>query len=104
MSSAGTGGVDGLQVQRTRLAWRRTVLAATVAALLCVRLALDARPAGLSILATGAVAGTWTALFASAEHRLRCTDQRRPARTLPLVALLPVSLALIGAVLVVCAG
>jgi len=57
----------GLQPERTRLAWRRTVLATGVVAVLLLRMALQLGPAGLGP-AAAALAG-WAACAAIAHRR-----------------------------------
>ncbi|MDT0437530.1 DUF202 domain-containing protein [Streptomyces sp. NPDC005840] len=61
----------GLQPERTRLAWRRTTLSSTVAAVLAVRTVLHDAPT-----ATGTVAGVlcgalWLAFLTLAHRRIR---------------------------------
>ncbi|WP_327313992.1 DUF202 domain-containing protein [Streptomyces sp. NBC_01235] len=61
----------GLQPERTRLAWRRTTLASTVASVLAVKAALHG---GVSVfgVVTGALAcGLWLAFLLIAHHRIR---------------------------------
>jgi hypothetical protein len=91
-------GEQGLQAERTRLAWRRTVLSAAVVGLLAViRLvtggAGPASIAGLALFAAG-----WVAVLVVARSRLRrLTDVRSgtPAHNAPArLALLTAALAL----------
>ncbi|MFJ6726721.1 DUF202 domain-containing protein [Streptomyces sp. NPDC091281] len=70
-AGAARGGAErdpGLQPERTRLAWRRTTLAATVAAVLAVRSVLHggATPAG--VVAGALCCGLWL-LFLLLAHR-----------------------------------
>jgi len=60
----------GLQPERTRLAWRRTTLAGTVAAVLAVKTALreGPSPAGLAVCAV--CGGLWVAFLAVAHRRI----------------------------------
>ncbi|MEU5720655.1 MULTISPECIES: DUF202 domain-containing protein [unclassified Micromonospora] len=93
-------GDPGLQPERTRLAWRRTLLTLTGVTVLLVRLALTggatgAALAGLAVLAwLGALAVSW--------RRATGTGAWRPPRwSFPLTALTAAGLALLGVVLVV---
>jgi len=81
--------------ERTRLAWRRTLLAAATVAVLAARMAAVN---GDAILVAVAVAG-WAALVGLAARRIRA----RPAaagRALPLLALATAGYAGLGAILV----
>ncbi|MET7681806.1 DUF202 domain-containing protein [Streptomyces sp. NPDC005423] len=61
----------GLQPERTRLAWRRTTLSSTVAAVLAVKTALHGgpEPGGLAVCAL--CCALWLAFLALAHHRIR---------------------------------
>jgi hypothetical protein len=89
----------GLQPERTRLAWRRTLLALTMVTLLTVRLALTggpggAAPAALTILGWGVVVTLcWRRAAGSGVHRIG-------GRLLALVGLAAAGFALLGALLV----
>ncbi|NLU79502.1 DUF202 domain-containing protein [Micromonospora sp. HNM0581] len=88
----------GLQPERTRLAWRRTLLALTVVALLTVRLAVTRGPgeAGLAALAVLGWSTTITLCWR------RATGSGRPRTGGPLLALVglaAVGFALLGALL-----
>jgi len=91
-----------LQPERTRLAWRRTILAGTVVALLAVRLAvLDPRAA--APLATAAALLGWLALLRFGYRRITAMTADRPVaagRALPLTALAVVWFGAIGVVLI----
>ena len=85
----------GLQPERTRLAWRRTLLALTGVAVLEIRLALaghafDALLAGLAVVVwLGTLVVTW--------RRATGTGLRRGQRwAFPLTALAAAGLALLG--------
>ncbi|ANW20945.1 DUF202 domain-containing protein [Streptomyces clavuligerus] len=69
---AGPGVRDpGLQPERTRLAWRRTTLAFTVAGVLAVRQVLTGDRGGRAALALAAVVLVWAAFLVLAQRRLR---------------------------------
>jgi hypothetical protein len=91
-----------LQPERTRLAWRRTILAGTVVALLLVRLAaVDLAAAGLLVIA-GVMLG-WLALLWFGYRRITAMAAARPAaagRAVPLTALAVIWLAATGVVLI----
>jgi uncharacterized membrane protein YidH (DUF202 family) len=91
------GRPPGAARERTRLAWRRTALAATVVALLFARLAGLRGAAPLGALA---VPG-WLVALAVARRRIRAA-RPDPARwELPLLALAVLSIAVFGTALVV---
>jgi uncharacterized membrane protein YidH (DUF202 family) len=72
--------------QRTRLAWRRTVLAAAVVGLLLVRLAVQRHTAWLA----PAAAGLWLVAAVAAQVRIRALAAAEPdpvRRALPVVVL-----------------
>nr|WP_202461709.1 DUF202 domain-containing protein [Streptomyces sp. SID8374] len=77
----------GLQPERTRLAWRRTTLSATVVALLAGRQALHsgATPAGLVALALTVAA--WLGFLAVAHRRVQRMAVARPEPLAPRRAL-----------------
>ncbi|MER5942611.1 DUF202 domain-containing protein [Streptomyces sp. NPDC001928] len=94
----------GLQPERTRLAWRRTTLSGTVAAVLAMKAALHG---GFSV-AGGIVCAVccvlWLGFLALAHHRIRTlAASSRPAPLAPRHAtatvLLTVALAVCGAAL-----
>lgn len=100
MSSAAD---PGAQPERTRLAWRRTVLAATACALLLFRLAFERGldPAGAAGLALGMLC--WLALLALAHRRIKQMARPRPggvARPLAAVAASCIAIALLGVLLI----
>ncbi|MEU7797803.1 DUF202 domain-containing protein [Micromonospora arborensis] len=89
----------GLQPERTRLAWRRTLLTVTVVAALAVRLASTGGTPGALI--AGLTVLVWGALLVLCWPRGTGTGPARTGgRTLPLVAVGTVVLALLGVLLV----
>ncbi|MBY8876012.1 DUF202 domain-containing protein [Micromonospora sp. PLK6-60] len=89
----------GLQPERTRLAWRRTLLTVTVVAVLTVRQTGGAGAAGWS--AAGAAVLVWGATLAAGWRRATGSGPRRPARwALPVGALAAAGYALLGTLLV----
>lgn len=91
----------GLQPERTRLAWRRTMLAITAVALLTVRLSLSrgALGAGLAALA---LAG-WVGVVAVTYRRIAAMSRRPPdlaGRALLFAALATVGYAALGTLFV----
>lgn len=89
---------EGVPFERTKLAWRRTILAATAVGVLAVRMAADGGP----LLVAAALAG-WVALVALSFGRVRVMAPSRPAtagRALPLFALATMGYAGFGVILV----
>ncbi|UFR05444.1 DUF202 domain-containing protein [Streptomyces sp. Go40/10] len=109
--AAGTGAAGaerdpGLQPERTRLAWRRTTLSATVAAVLAVKSALHGRGPAAGIVACALCGALWLGFLGVAQHRIRAlTAGPRPPALAPrhatAAALCAVALAVCAAVLVV---
>ncbi|RIV40606.1 DUF202 domain-containing protein [Micromonospora radicis] len=90
----------GLPAERTRLAWRRTGLTATVVAVLTVRLALTGGRVGALLAALTVLC--WGATVTLCQRRAAATDlPGSGGRTLAAVSLCAVGLALIGTLLVV---
>ncbi len=100
---SGPAGDAGAQPERTRLAWRRTVLSGTVCALLLFRLAFERGldPAGAVGLALGLLC--WLALLLLAHRRIKAMARPRPvgvARLLVAVGVSCVATALLGVLLI----
>ncbi|MFJ9350144.1 DUF202 domain-containing protein [Streptomyces sp. NPDC101237] len=96
----------GLQPERTRLAWRRTTLSATVAALLAARTALHGSTSAGGVLTCAACCGLWLGFLLVAHHRIRALAAAdRPAALTPRQAaaavLCTVAVAVCAAALVV---
>ncbi|MFF1557654.1 DUF202 domain-containing protein [Streptomyces sp. NPDC058279] len=76
----------GLQPERTRLAWRRTTLACSVAAVLALRRALRGSGAPLEVAGAAVIVLVWLAFLAVAHRRIRELEARRPPVLAPRVA------------------
>ncbi|MFF5859277.1 DUF202 domain-containing protein [Streptomyces sp. NPDC012751] len=95
----------GLQPERTRLAWRRTTLSATVAAVLAVRTALHGGPTAAGVVTCAVCCALWLGFLRVAHHRIRTLAATpRPPTLAPRQAtaavLCAVALAVCAAVLV----
>lgn len=95
----------GLQPERTRLAWRRTTLSATVAALLAAKTALHGSTSAGGVLACAACCVLWLGFLLVANRRIRALEADRPPALAPRQAaaavLCTVAVALCAAALVV---
>ncbi|MFD8423919.1 DUF202 domain-containing protein [Streptomyces sp. NPDC059466] len=61
----------GLQPERTRLAWRRTTLSSTVAAVLAAKAALHGGPSATGVVAGVLCGALWLGFLALAHRRIR---------------------------------
>ncbi|CAM5624200.1 DUF202 domain-containing protein [Streptomyces aurantiogriseus] len=96
----------GLQPERTRLAWRRTTLSGTVAAVLAVKTALHGGPSPAGIAVCALCCALWLAFLLLAHHRIRtlaatATPPALTPRHATAAVLCAVAMAVCGAVLVV---
>lgn len=73
----------GLQPERTRLAWRRTTLSSTVAAVLAVKTALHGGATAAGVTACALCCALWLGFLLVAHGRIRtlATMARPPALT-----------------------
>ena len=89
--------------ERTRLAWRRTVLAATIVAILGARLAIARTSPAFAAAFVSFTAAVWLAFVALAQRRigqLTSGHDRAPNRSVPLVVQLILVYEVLGAFLV----
>ncbi|MFF8503342.1 DUF202 domain-containing protein [Streptomyces anulatus] len=77
----------GLQPERTRLAWRRTTLSATVVALLAVRQALHGGATAAALVAVSLSALAWLGFLVVAHRRMLRMEAARPEALAPRGAL-----------------
>ncbi|MFE0676234.1 DUF202 domain-containing protein [Streptomyces sp. NPDC058867] len=95
----------GLQPERTRLAWRRTTLASTVAAVLAARTALHDGPSASGIALCALCALLWLGFLACAHRRIHVLAASPEPRALTprhatAAVLCTVALAACGAALI----
>ena len=95
----------GLQPERTRLAWRRTTLAGTVAAVLAVKTALHGGVSVAGGLVSALCCGLWLGFLALAHRRIRAlaalaSPSAITPRNATAAALCTVAMAVCGAALV----
>jgi drug/metabolite transporter (DMT)-like permease len=93
--------------ERTRLAWRRTILTALVVAILAGRQAIETQPVPVAAFLAGIVAALWVGLSAAAQrriHRLDAAVAEPPASTFPLVVGLILGYVILSAILVLRSG
>ncbi|MFI6036512.1 DUF202 domain-containing protein [Streptomyces sp. NPDC051315] len=105
------GGVSGerdpgLQPERTRLAWRRTTLSSTVAAVLAVKAALHGGASAAGITVCALCCALWLAFLLLAQHRIRvlastAAPPALPARHATAAVLCAVATAVCAAALIV---
>jgi uncharacterized membrane protein YidH (DUF202 family) len=107
MSAATAGGPvprdPGRQPERTRLAWRRTVLTVTVVALLGARLAIQLPTDTQRLLTVAAVLAGWLAASLVSWRRIAAMAAPEPVPVrwaVPLTTLATLGLAGLGLVLV----
>jgi hypothetical protein len=92
----------GRQPERTALSWRRTLLAATVAALLAARMAVT-EPTPVALVAVVAMAVGWLAILVLAVRRMTAMAAAEPGPVgwaVPLTTLVTAVYAGLGMVLV----
>lgn len=106
MSTATPGGPlprdPGRQPERTRLAWRRTVLTVTVVGLLGTRLAIQQPTDTLRLLTVAAVLVGWLAVLLVGWRRIAAMAAREPVPVrwaVPLTTLATLGLAGLGLIL-----
>jgi uncharacterized membrane protein YidH (DUF202 family) len=84
MATAGAPGEErrdpGLQPERTRLAWRRTTLSCTVAAVLAARQAIQHGSTAKGLVAVALSALAWLAFLVVAHRRSVSLSAVRPPR------------------------
>jgi uncharacterized membrane protein YidH (DUF202 family) len=93
----------GASAERTRLAWRRTGLAAGAVALIAVRPAFAPHPGTGTVLVTAAAMAGWAALIALAYRRARGLEAHPPVpgrRTVTAYGLITVGFAVLGGLVV----
>jgi uncharacterized membrane protein YidH (DUF202 family) len=92
----------GASAERTRLAWRRTVLANTAVVVLTIRLAVRDHVTPFHALAIAVVIAGWLGQLWITQRRIHAMADPLPGaigRTLPIVALQTAGYAVIGLVL-----
>jgi hypothetical protein len=100
-------GDRGLQPERTRLAWRRTALTATVVSVLTARLAAGTRLTTLGALGIAAVAVLWLAVLGICHRRVDALATSEPTAARPSPALLAAAVggyAVLGVLLLILRG
>ncbi|MFI5985569.1 DUF202 domain-containing protein [Streptomyces sp. NPDC051555] len=77
----------GLQPERTRMAWRRTTLSVSAAAVLGVRQVLHGPGTPVAVAATVLIVLVWLAFLRAAHRRMAELATRRPPGLAPRAAL-----------------
>lgn len=93
----------GLSTERTRLAWRRTLLTLTVVSLLCVRLAVEQ---GAPLVAAAA-ALVWLAALVITYRRIQALATWRlgaAGHALPFSAAIAIGYGVLGTILIISAA
>ncbi|WP_028801666.1 DUF202 domain-containing protein [Streptomyces sp. 142MFCol3.1] len=93
----------GLQPERTRLAWRRTTLSSTVAALLAMKTALHGGRSVAGLLACALCCALWLGFLALAHHRIRTLSTAGPSGPAALTSRYATAAVLCTVALAVCA-
>ncbi|RST15451.1 DUF202 domain-containing protein [Streptomyces sp. WAC05374] len=84
MAAGAVEGRDpGLQPERTRLAWRRTTLSATVAAVLAAKQAVHDGVTAAGLVGAGLSLLVWLAFLVVAHRRVRALSTLRPRPMAP---------------------
>ncbi|MFI0544740.1 DUF202 domain-containing protein [Streptomyces sp. WSLK1-3] len=105
MSESATADRDpGLQPERTRLAWRRTTLSGTVAAVLAVKTALHGGPSPDALVVCALCCALWVGFLRLAQRRIHtlASSGAPPSlapRTATAAVLCAVAMAVCGAAL-----
>lgn len=96
-----SGRDPGLQPERTRLAWRRTTLACTVAAVLAARQAIHNGGTATGLTGTALIALVWLGFLGVAHRRVLTLEAARPQRLTERAALTATACTVLLAVIAV---
>ncbi|MFJ1750489.1 DUF202 domain-containing protein [Streptomyces sp. NPDC088116] len=91
----------GLQPERTRLAWRRTTLSCTVAAVLAARQAIHHGGTAAALTGTALIALAWLGFLGVAHRRVLTLEAARPRRLTERAALTATACTVLLAVIAV---